>query len=148
MSEDYDVDATMRERDDVIKQLRKELNEARDSHHAPTRISEPVAWQWRVSRRDWPHLPWGEWGHWRDGRALNPIEDDFYRCEERPLFTHPAPTRDDVLEEAAKVGDQVAKEQYQKPGYKEHGHTYSMIVEGAQEVSSRIRSLKGGKSWA
>ena len=136
MSEDYDVDATMRERDDVIKQLRKELNEARDSHHASTRISELVAWQ-NIAAPSSILTPE------QYGMRLPMAEGMF-----RPLYTHPAPARDDVLEEAAKVGDQVSKEQYHKPGYKEHLHTYSMIIEGAQETASRIRSLKGGKSWA
>lgn len=57
------------------------------------------------------------------------------------LAASQAETRRLALEEAAKVADQIASEQYSKVTRQEDRHTYSMIAQGARETSKGIRAL-------
>lgn len=78
-----------------------------------------------------------------------------FRAENVPigtaLYLHPAPTRDDVLEEAAKVSDEQAKQDRAARLAKAKTNTdecaYHLWAEQtAEEIATKLRSLKGGKS--
>lgn len=59
---------------------------------------EPVAWQHQYRAR---HLDGSlsDWSEWRDGRAPD-FRSGGYQAQERPLFAHPAPTREAIRREA------------------------------------------------